>query len=856
MSFSDLLCDVRHPSRYTGGEFNAVVKDPAAVLCRVALIYPDLYDLGMSYLGLQVLYQALNAQPDIWAERVFAPDLDMQAALERAGLPLASLESGTALSDFDMLGFTLQHELNYPDVLAILGMGGIPLHAAQRGPRHPLVVAGGPGAANPEPLAQALDAVFLGDGEQGALELARAVGEGRRQDLSREEILDRLMEIPGVYIPSRYEMSRGPDGTFERLTPIRGAPPVVRRRLIADINQLSLPDRPIVPSQTVHDRLTVEIQRGCTRGCRFCQAGMINRPVRQRSASRILDAVDAGLAGSGHGEVSFLSLSAGDHPNIQRILEEFFARHADERIAASLPSLRADTLTPGLARIIKTVRKSGFTIAPEAGSERLRAVINKNISDEDILSAADGAFAAGWRLIKLYFMVGLPTETERDRDAIVEMVSRIRRLYRSRGSGGRINVGISTFVPKTHTPFQWERMITAAEASAIHASLKSRLSALPGVKVGRAPTDMSQAEGILSRGDRRLFAALENLAQAGQRLAGWSEHFDQQKFARAFAPLAPGGSLGGLLGERRLDDPLPWDHLDMGPDKEFLLAERERALAGESSPDCAMDGCYDCGACRDEDAAPVLDGQMPGASHVPDLAADGRDPARIRLVLAKEGPAACLSHIEFMGQLTKAVRRAGWPLSHSRGFHPKPRMSFGPACQVGVSSLCEMVDVALAKLGPDDPPALLERLAATLPGGMRLLEGAPLSEGAPSVMRRLVAVDYIMHSPDASDRESILEAIREILARSIWNHSRIVKGSRKTVDLRPSIKRLELLDSLSAEAGVPAKAERVHCELWLNRGSSARPYEMAREIWGDARVVIVRQALLFLDDIHREDTKT
>ncbi len=843
--FYDLLCDVRHPARYSGGEVNSVVKDPATVGCRVALIYPDLYDLGMSYLGLQVLYHELNSQPDIWAERAFAPDLDMQAALLKAGLPLASLESGSALSDFDMLGFSLQHELNYPDVLAMLGMSGIPLRAAQRGPRHPLVVAGGPGASNPEPLAPALDAVFLGDGEQGAVELARTIGEGRRLGLARNEILKRLMGIPGVYIPSLYEMSWSSNGRLQGVTPLRGAPAVVHRRLIADLNQLSLPERPIVPNRTVHDRLAVEIQRGCTRGCRFCQAGMINRPVRQRNASRILSAVDSGLAGSGFGQVSLLSLSAGDHPNIQRILQEFFARHANERIAASLPSLRADTLTPGLAQIVKTVRKSGFTIAPEAGSERLRKVINKNISDEDILSAAGGAFAAGWRLIKLYFMVGLPTETERDRDAIVEIVSRIRSL----GSGGRINVGISTFVPKAHTPFQWERMISASEARRIHDTLKRRLSALPGVKVGRAPTEMSQAEGILARGDRRLFGALENLAQAGQRLAGWSEHFDEQKFARAFAPLASGGAPGEFLSERQPDERLPWDHLDMGPDKEFLLAERERALSmnqtPEPTPDCATDGCYDCGACRAEGLAPVLDTPMPPVVHQPTpramSAPAGHQDLRIRLVLSKEGSATCLSHIDFMEQLTKAVRRAGWPLSYSRGFHPKPRMSFGPACQVGVISLSEVVDVALADPLTDGPNVLIERLSATLPDGMRLLNGTQLAPGTPSVMRRAKAVRYIFHSPGTNCRDAVLDAIQAILERSSWNHSRIVKGNRKTVDLRPSIRRLEILDSTSPT--------RVVCELWLNRGSSARPYEIAREIWGDARVVIIRKELLFSEDV-------
>ena len=805
----DILLRVRRPGRYIGCEVNAVQKDPRAVSGRVALAYPDRYELAMSYLGFQVLYQAVNQHEDLWAERVFAPDMDMQAELAESGRALLSLESRTPIGDFDLVGFTLQHELNYPDVLFMLQMGKIPLRAEERRDDHPFVVAGGPGAANPEPLAPALDAVFLGDGEEGLVEMARIVASGRARKAPRREIIKELAEIDGVYVPAF------------------GTDKVIRRRLVADLDRVPAPTRPVLPcSETIHERFAIEIQRGCTRGCRFCQAGMINRPVRQRSAKNILGAVCTGLENTGYGQVSFLSLSAGDHPRILQILEGFYNRHAARRISASLPSLRAETLTPALIELVKTVRKSGFTIAPEAGSDRLRRVINKPLTDDDVMSAARGAFSAGWRLIKLYFMVGLPTETPADREAIVGLVSRLHQSLKSDGHRPRINVGLSTFVPKPHTPFQWERMVSCSEAAEMLGGLRSKLKRLSGVKTGWTRPEMSRAEGLLSRGDRRLFDGLVQLVSDGRRLQGWSEHFDLERFEKPFRHL-------NIPAEHPLDAPLPWDHLDLGPSKDFLLAERERAYEETTTEDCSAGACDDCGACDEEDAAVCLDDapfEIPGAPESP----PAKDPQRIRLTLTKRGRWRHLSHIDFMLALRRALRRAGWPLVYSRGFHPKPKISFGPACPVGVESNAELADVSVA--GPVDLEDLLAGLRSSLPPGMDLLSGEVLPADAPGILSRGVLARYRFILGDRVTRAAAEAGIRALLQRSEWVVSRMTKGRHRKVDVRPSLSALD----------VHTETDRLEavCELVLDSASAARPAEIAREAFGLSDIPTIREAVL------------
>jgi radical SAM superfamily enzyme YgiQ (UPF0313 family) len=725
-----LLAGVRQPATYLGLESNRVVKERGRVACHLVLAYPDLYPVGMSYLGLQILYHQVNRQPDLWAERVFAPAKDLEAELTARAFPLCSLESRTPLNQFDLIGFTGQHELNLPDVLRMLRLGGVPLRVEERSPADPLVIMGGPLAAQPEPLAPALDAVFLGDGEEGLVEIARVVGEGRRRGWSRQRILDALQQISGVYLPGRYRMIYGERGEFLGCSPLAGSPARVVRRVLVDLEAAEPPAAPLVPL------------------CR--QAGMINRPVRQRSAQSILHAVERGLRLTGHDEVSLLSLSAGDHPQIERLLEELISGPRDFPLAVSLPSLRAETLSGAIADCLRRARKTGFTIAPEAGSERLRRSINKNLGEEDVIEAARAAFSAGWRLIKLYFMIGLPGENEEDRLQIVKLVERLRREL-SAIAPPRINVGISIFVPKAHTPFQWEAMLSPEEARQIQARMRRELEKIKGVKASYSLAEMSWLEGVLARGDRRLYPALERLAKDG--LLAWSENFDWDRVRGAFSPLLAGQP--DPLRERSPEEPLCWDHLDLGPSKEFLLAEREKARRGLATVDCATAECYACGACTGE-----IRPRLAGGEVEPVLRLERRDTAarmRVRLRFSKAGPARYLGHLDFLGALERALRRAGWPLVYSQGFHPQPRFSAGPACPLGLESRAEWLELEVAATQSSED--LRAALIKQLPEGIQLEEIFQIGEHQPRLSRIITGVRWLLELPRSEGGEALAHQV-------------------------------------------------------------------------------------------------
>jgi len=592
--YDDILSHVQQPGQYTGGEWNAIVKDHGSADLTFALAFPDAYTVGMSHLGIAILYDVLNREPGIAAERVFMPLPDMQSQLRERGVPLLSLETRTPLSAFDVVGFSLQYEMCSTNVLAMLDLAGIPVLAAERDERCPLVVAGGQGALAPEPLAPFVDLFVVGDGEEAVLTLAGAALATR--GMPRGERLRALADAsPCFYVPSLYREARDAEGRLVGLEPVaEGVRRTIERALVDDLEHAAYPERPIVPFvETVHDRITLEILRGCTQGCRFCQAGMTRRPVRVRSVERLRRLALEAYKATGHNEVSLASLSSSDHPELGPLIEAMAATFDRRHVNIALSSLRVGDQLAAIPAAISSVRKSGLTVAPEAARDELRRRINKNITTDDLLRGARQAYEQGWRAVKLYFMIGLPGESDEDVDAIVDLAYEVSA--QRGGRGGQVNVSVSSFVPKPHTPFQWEPMDEPEVLRAKQARILSRARGRR-VRFRCHKVELSHIEAAIARGDRRVARAIEQAWRLGAQLDAWDEHFSYERWCRAFdaAGIQPADYGNRRWGE---DEWLPWDHIHAGVTKEFLLAEKHRAERGEPTPDCRLGACPRCGAC-------------------------------------------------------------------------------------------------------------------------------------------------------------------------------------------------------------------------------------------------------------------
>ena len=593
-----LLKRVEKPGRYIGGEVNAAVKDPSQVDANFAFSFPDIYEIGMSYLGLQILYHVLNKHENIYCQRVFAPAVDMEKLMREENVPLVTLETKTPVKEMDILGFTLQYEMSFTTVLNMLDLAQIPVMAKERGDEFPIVMAGGPCAFNPEPLADFIDLFMMGDGEKALPQLVEKYIECKKAGMNKAEFLREASQMEGVYVPSLYDVEYNEDGTIKELCKLyEKAPLPVKRAILPSIEEVDFPTKPIIPMvEAVHDRAVVETFRGCTRGCRFCQAGMIYRPVRERKKDTVLRLAKEQLANTGHDELSLLSLSTSDYSQFETMAMELIDYTKGENVSLSLPSLRIDRFAFDVLNRIQEYKKSGLTYAPEAGTQRLRDVINKGVTENDIYESVRQALELGWKHIKLYFMIGLPTETYEDLDGIVEIAKKIKELnYEVNGpKGGRFNltVSVSNFVPKAHTPFQWAAQNTAEEFAAKHNYLADRLK-IKGVTFNYHDNTTSAYEAVFARGDRRTGRLLYEAFRAGCKFDGWTEHFKPEAWETAFEKSGIDKDFYTTRA-RNFDEILPWDIIDSAISKKFLINEAEKAYLEQTTNDCRL-GCVGCG---------------------------------------------------------------------------------------------------------------------------------------------------------------------------------------------------------------------------------------------------------------------
>lgn len=597
--FDEILMRVEKPARYTGGELNSIVKEKNDVNIRFAFAFPDVYEVGMSHLGMHIIYNLLNSYPNIWCERVFTPWTDMEKELRNHEMELFSLESNDSLKVFDFVGFTLQYEMNYTNILNMMQLSGIPLESHNRDESYPLIIAGGPCAFNPEPLHEFIDIFFIGEGEELLPEVMALYAKHKEKGYTKQEFLKEACQVEGIYVPSFYDVVYDETGKIsKRIKLFDQAPEVIKKRIIKDLNKSYFPDKIIVPFiETVHDRIVLEIFRGCTRGCRFCQAGMIYRPVREKSVETLLAQAELLLDSTGHEEISLSSLSTGDYSKLIELSQALLDKYEERRIGLSLPSLRLDSITFGLIERVQKVRKSGLTFAPEAGSQRMRDVINKNITEDDILGSVKTAFELGWSNIKLYFMVGLPGETRDDIYGIKEMVYRIKDAFFDRPREAirgnfNINVSAACFVPKPFTPFQWDPQNTVKEFQDKTGYLKREIR---DKKISFSYHDpkLSNLEGVFALGDRRVARGMKKAFEMGCTFDGWGDQFDYDKWLTAFTE--ENISMDFYNNRKKeYDEILPWDFIDCGIRKEYLIDEKEKSLEGITTDDCRVN-CSGCG---------------------------------------------------------------------------------------------------------------------------------------------------------------------------------------------------------------------------------------------------------------------
>ncbi|MFP6617323.1 MAG: TIGR03960 family B12-binding radical SAM protein [Candidatus Hydrogenedentota bacterium] len=776
--YNEILPKVEKPSRYLGTELNTSHKNKDEVDLRVTLVFPDLYDLGLGNLGILILYSILNDLDWCWCERAYSPASDMESELRGRGLSLFNHESKDTLDEMDLIGITMQSELTYTNILTIIDLAGFPLRAEDRADDAPLFFAGGPTSFNPEPMAPFFDFFVIGDGEDVIVEIAecmRAI-----KDLSRLERLKQVAKIDGVYVPELYPFEVLADG---QILPEIDAPPI-RKRVIESLDGAKFPTNYIVPyTQQVHDRLSLEVLRGCTQGCRFCQAGMVTRPVRERTLENIDQLMKESLEKTGYEEVSLVSLSTCDFSRPLQLVDQAARRGREDRVSISLPSLRLDSFSVGMADKVADIRRSGLTFAPEAASPRLRAVINKWIPDEGLLEMSAEAFKKGWKHVKCYFMIGLPTERDEDIEAIVDLCFRNLKVGKAINPNAKINLGVSTFVPKPFTPFQWAEQIGMEETERRQRILDQGFKKTSSIKFGRHHAKTTFIEGLITRADRRCADLIETAWKNGARFESWDELCNLGAWQKAIEET--NYDVEFALRERDPEERLPWDHIDMLVPKEWFQEDWARAMEYKHAPDCRAGKCHLCGVIFKEQelCSHMLKNQRKGRIEekewTPEPMPEYVEPEpiqRIRFQIGRTCEPRFLSRLEWMNAWIRTLRRARAPLSYSQGFHAHPKVNFAAALPVGEESRGDYMDITLKDFV--HPSDLLERVRATLPDGFLALGAEDIPLRTPALMSSVSGIQYSLIA-DGQNAEELEGLISTVMASEEVMIERKVKNKKK-----------------------------------------------------------------------------